>query len=83
MKTARSFYKRYRHNITTYDDLYQTVCYLFLYALKIYKKEKGPLGPHIKRTIELKLRSMLRGEKAPLSGNYPFSFLLKEPCREP
>ena len=77
-KTARSFYRIHRSKITSYEDLYQTICYLFLYALKNYDSEKGNLAPHIKRTIDFKLRSMLRGEKAPLSGTYPFSFLSKK-----
>ena len=77
-KTAKKFYSVYKSRITSYEDLYQTICYLFLYALKNYDPDRGKLAPHIKRTINLKLRSMIRGEKAPLSSDYPFSFLSKE-----
>ena len=79
-KTAQRFYIFHRSKITSYEDLYQTICYLFLYAIRSYNPEKGRLAPHIKRTVNLKLRSMLRGEKAPLSGKYPFSFLSRSVC---
>ena len=69
------YWRHYRESIQSYQDLYQTVCYLFLYALDIYKPEKGKLGPHLKRTITLKLNSMLKGERAPRSKDYPFTFL--------
>ena len=70
--------KTYRKNgwkVQSYEDLYQSVVYLFLYALKIYNPEKGELEPHVKRVVNLKLKSMLAGERAPWSGEYPFTFL--------
>ncbi len=61
--------------VQSFEDIYQTSCYLFLYALENYDPDKGPLAPHIKRTIKYKLRAMLKGERAPRSGEYPFTFL--------
>ena len=46
-----------------------------LYAIQLYNPEKGSLESHIKRVVNLKLKSMLAGEMAPRSGEYPFTFL--------
>ena len=72
---AGKFWKKYRDIIISYDDLYQTVCYLFLYAYELWDPKRGKFGPHLKNVLEYKLKSMIRGEKAPRSREYPFSFL--------
>ncbi len=69
------YYRAYWYKIQSYEDLYQTVWYLFLYALDIHDPAKGNLASHLKRTIEYKLNAMMRGERAPKSGEYPFTFL--------
>jgi hypothetical protein len=46
-----------------------------MYAIDIYDEEKGSLAYHIKTVITLKLKSMLAGEYAPRSRDYPFTFL--------
>jgi uncharacterized membrane protein YesL len=74
-KIASETYKKNWWRIQSYEDLYQTIVYLLLYALEIYNEEKGPLANHIKTVITLKLKSMLSGEHAPRSKGYPFTFL--------
>ena len=76
------YWRIYKDRIQSYQDLYQTASYLFLYALEIFKPEKGDLGSHIKRVISLKLNSMLRGEMAPRSSDRPFTFL-RHPVTDP
>ena len=73
--TASRFWKKYKKKIMSYEDLYQTICYLFLYAYELWDPERGKFGPHLKNVLEYKLKAMMKGEKAPRSKEYPFSFL--------
>lgn len=61
--------------IISYEDLFQTTCYLFLYAYELWDPERGKFGPHLKNVLEYKLKAMIKGEKAPRSKEYPFTFL--------
>ena len=71
-KLARR-YSKYGDLIDSYDDLYQTIAYLFMYSLKIYDPRRGKLSSHIKATITRKLNSMIFSrEPAPLSSSAPF-----------
>jgi len=73
--TASRFWRKHKSKITSYEDLYQTICYLFLYAYELWDPGRGKFGPHLKNVLEYKLKSMMKGEKAPRSKEYPFSFL--------
>ena len=73
--TAGRTYRKLSWMITSYEDLYQTVWYLVLYAFETYDPARGKLAPHVKATVDRKLHSMLNGEKAPRSSGYPFTFL--------
>ena len=74
-KLAADTYRRHRWRIQSYEDLYQTLVYLALYAMELHNPSKGPLIPYIITVVRLKLRSMLAGEYAPRSRDYPFTFL--------
>ncbi len=74
-KLAAETYSRHGWRIQSYEDLYQTLVYLVMYAVDIYKPSKGDLIPHVINVVRLKLRSMLAGEYAPRSRDYPFTFL--------
>ncbi|MEJ5228519.1 MAG: sigma factor [Pseudothermotoga sp.] len=72
---CKEYWRKYYPRIDSYEDLYQSVCYLFMYAYHIWQPEKGPFGSHLKRVLNFKLKAMLKGEYAPWHGDRPFNFL--------
>lgn len=74
-KICKEFWKKYCYRIDSWNDLYQTIQYLFIYAYNIWQPEKGSFEGYLERVIRYKLRSMLNGEYAPWSSKSPFTFL--------
>lgn len=74
-RICKEFYKKYSYRIDSWNDLYQTIQYLFIYAYNIWQPGKGSFEAHLERVVNYKLRSMLGGEYAPWSKCYPFTFL--------
>ncbi len=74
-KICKEFWEKYCYRIDSWNDLYQTIQYLFIYAYDIWQPEKGSFEAHLQRVIRYKLKSMLKGEYAPLSKQSPFTFL--------
>lgn len=74
-KICKEFWKKYCYKIDSWNDLYQTIQYLFIYAYNIWQPEKGSFEGYLEKVVRYKLRSMLNGEYAPWSSNSPFTFL--------
>ncbi len=74
-KICKDFWERYCYRIDSWNDLYQTIQYLFIYAYNIWQPEKGSFEAHLERVLKYKLKSMLSGEYAPWSRCSPFTFL--------
>lgn len=79
---SKEYWQKHRSKIDSYEDLYQTVCYLFVYAYHTWQPEKGSFVGHLKRVLALKLKSMLNGEYAPWCGDRPFTFLRERKGKE-
>lgn len=68
-------YERYGWNIESYEDLYQTACYLLLIALADFDG-RGDQAGYVKQYVRRKLFNMLKdGENAPKHNDHPFSFV--------
>ncbi len=68
-------YERYNWNIESYEDLYQTACYLLLIALNDFDG-RGDEAGYVKQYVRRKLFNMLKnGENAPKHNDHPFSFV--------
>ncbi|MGJ8454502.1 sigma factor [Pseudothermotoga sp. U03pept] len=72
---CKEFWNKHFPKIDSYQDLYQTACYLFIYAYHTWQPEKGNFASHLKRVLSFKLKSMLKGEYAPWHDGKPFTFL--------
>jgi len=70
-----SIWGKQAYRITSYDDLFQTACYIFVYAYHTWIPERGKFGSHLKRVLKYKLMNMLKGSAPPWSRGYPFTFL--------
>lgn len=74
-KICKEFWSKYCYRIDSWNDLYQTIQYLFIYAYNTWQPEKGSFEFHLKEVVKYKLKSMLNGEYAPWSKYSPFTFL--------
>ncbi|AEH51656.1 sigma factor [Pseudothermotoga thermarum] len=74
-KLAKTTWQKHRHRITSYDDLIQSIRYLFIYAYKMHDPAKGPFKAYMKTIVTQKLKHMLAGGNPPWCKESPFTFL--------
>jgi hypothetical protein len=83
-KKAGHFFKKFGYKFISYEDLYQTICYLFCYAHKLWDKDKGEFEPYFRCIVNRKMNDIVAGKTPPRCCDYPFNVLkpeyLKEPC---
>ncbi|PLV59339.1 hypothetical protein [Thermotoga sp. KOL6] len=83
LKKTFHFFKKYKYKLLSFEDLYQTICYLFCYACKTWKKEKGNFIAHFKCTVDRKMNDIIAGRNAPWCKNTPFKILKSEYLQKP
>ncbi len=74
-KLAKDTWDRYRYKIISYQDLLQSIYYLFIYAYLTYDPEKGTFKAYMTTVVKQKLKNMLDGANPPWCKENPFTFL--------
>ncbi|WP_171816315.1 hypothetical protein [Thermotoga profunda] len=74
-KICTEYWNKYCYRIDSWNDLYQTIQYLFIYVYNTWQPEKGSFELYLETVMRYKLKSMLNGEYAPWSSESPFTFL--------
>ncbi len=75
-KLAKDTWEKYSYKILSYEDLIQTIYYLFIYAYKLYDPSKGTFKAYMKTIVTQKLNNMLSGSNPPWCRETPFTFLI-------
>ncbi|MFN3283594.1 MAG: sigma factor [Pseudothermotoga sp.] len=74
-KLAKDTWDRYSYKIVSYEDLLQSIYYLFIYSYKTYDPNRGNFKAYMKTVVTQKLNNMLDGSNPPWCKERPFSFL--------
>ncbi|PLV56759.1 sigma factor [Thermotoga sp. SG1] len=82
-KKAKYFFRKYDYKILSFEDLYQTICYLFCYAYRTWNKDRGEFEPYFKCIINRKMNDIIAGKTPPHCCDLPFSILKPEYLKKP